>query len=275
MWLRTVFGLPLAEMGLRWLLCSTFRGMLAGKVQLRGCNFPTVYMSAPENKFQRNRSLFQNASPAILPSLLLCDFSNLEREVRRLEEAGVEILHLDVMDGHFVPNISYGMPIVESLRRITDLALDVHLMISEPAKYATQFIQAGADAITFHIEAVASPLSLLEEIRSMGVLSGLAINPSTDMVRLRPFAENCDMVLVMSVEAGFGGQVFNPIALKRLQELKSTFGDRVLLEVDGGVNDVTIRSCVSAGADLLVVGSALFRQADYCQAMTRLEAAMQ
>lgn len=109
----------------------------------------------------------------------------------------------------------------------------------------------------------------------MGVLSGLAINPSTDMVRLRPFAENCDMVLVMSVEAGFGGQVFNPIALKRLQELKSTFGDRVLLEVDGGVNDVTIRSCVSAGADLLVVGSALFRQADYCQAMTRLEAAMQ
>ncbi|MCE3017793.1 MAG: ribulose-phosphate 3-epimerase [Pirellula sp.] len=260
---------------MRWLLCSAVCGVLAGIDQLRGGNFPTVYMSATEDKFQRNRSLFQNASPAILPSLLLCDFSNLEREVRQLEEAGVEILHLDVMDGHFVPNLSYGMPIVESLRRITDLALDVHLMISEPAKYSKQFVQAGADAITFHIEALPAPQALLEEIRATGVLSGLAINPSTDMVRLRPFAEYCDMILIMSVEAGFGGQSFNPISLERLKEMKSTFGDRVLLEVDGGVNDATIHSCVSAGADLLVVGSALFRQADYCQAMTRLQAAMQ
>lgn len=275
MWFNTVFGLPLAETGMGWLSCSTVCGFLAGIVQLRGCNFPTVYMSATEDKFQRNRSLFQNASPAILPSLLLCDFSNLEREVRQLEEAGVEVLHLDVMDGHFVPNLSYGMPIVESLRRITDLALDVHLMISEPAKYAMQFVQAGADAITFHIEAMPAPQTLLEEIRATGVLSGLAINPSTDMARLRPFAEYCDMILIMSVEAGFGGQSFNPIALERLKEMKSTFGDRVLLEVDGGVNDATIHSCVSAGADLLVVGSALFRQADYCQAMTRLQAAMQ
>lgn len=204
----------------------------------------------------------------------MCDFSNLEREVRALEEAGVQVLHLDVMDGIFVPNLTYGMPIVESLRKITDLALDVHLMITDPAKYADQFIAAGADAITFHIEALSQPQELLSRIREQGVLSGLAINPNTDFSIAEPFVDLCDLFLVMSVQAGFGGQAFNPIALERLSKLHEQYGDRLLLEVDGGVNDATIRSCVQSGADLLVVGSALFKHDDYRQAVARLQAAM-
>jgi ribulose-phosphate 3-epimerase len=205
----------------------------------------------------------------------LCDFANLEREVRLLEEAGVDCLHLDVMDGHFVPNLTYGMPIVDALRKVTQLPLDVHLMIRDPAKYAEQFVDAGADSITFHIEALSAPIPLLEKLKLRGVAAGLAINPSSDFNLLLPFVPDCDLVLVMSVEAGFGGQAFNPIALQRLSELRRSFGPGLLLEVDGGVNEETVGQCTASGADLLVVGSALFRQADYCQAMTRLRREMQ
>jgi ribulose-phosphate 3-epimerase len=215
---------------------------------------------------------FKGIRPAILPSLLLCDFSNLKREVERLEESGVEALHLDVMDGHFVPNLSYGMPIVESLRRITSLALDVHLMISNPAAYADRFVAAGADCITFHIEAVdGDPEPILQGIRNQGVAAGLAINPATPMDRLLAHVSQCDIVLVMSVPAGFGGQAFHPVALERLQQLRRDFGPNLLLEIDGGINVQTVGPATAHGADLLVVGSAIFREADYCQAMTRLQ----
>jgi ribulose-phosphate 3-epimerase len=207
--------------------------------------------------------------------MLLCDFGNLEREVVRLEEAGVEALHMDVMDGNFVPNMTYGMPIIEAISRLTKMPIDVHLMIREPAKYAQSFIDAGADLITFHIEAQPAPSELLKKIQSQGVAAGLAINPSTSMDRLLPYVGDCDLVLVMSVEAGFGGQKFNPIALGRLQQLRQQFGSQLLLEVDGGVNASTAGSCQQAGADLLVVGSAIFRENDYCQAMSHLHQAMQ
>jgi ribulose-phosphate 3-epimerase len=208
--------------------------------------------------------------PTILPSLLLCDFANLQREVELLEESGVEVLHLDVMDGHFVPNLTYGMPIVESLRRITRLKLDVHLMISDPTTYAKKFVDAGADCITFHIEALNEPASLLSMLHGMGVAAGLAINPETSMSDLLPYVPNCDLVLVMSVAAGFGGQPFNPVALERLTALRRQFGPNLLLEIDGGINAETVGPATAHGADLLVVGSAIFREADYCQAMTRL-----
>lgn len=227
-------------------------------------------LSRREQTVQRLRA----ARPAVLPSLLLCDFGNLEKEVLRLEEAGVQAFHLDVMDGNFVPNLTYGMPIVAAMRKLTSLPLDVHLMISHPEKYAQQFIEAGADAITFHVEASSEPVALLEQIQAEGVLAGLAINPSTPWPTSTAVFSQCDLVLIMSVEAGFGGQAFDSTALQRLKSLRAEFGDGLLLEIDGGVNSDTIRSCSEAGADLLVVGSAIFRHADYCQAISRLESAM-
>ncbi len=232
-------------------------------------------MSEPSSRVKKTIETLRSVRPTVLPSLLLCDFANLEKEVRLLEEAGVECLHLDVMDGIFVPNMSYGMPIVAAIRKVTNLLLDVHLMIRDPKTYAPQFVDAGADVMTFHIEALPQPSELLSTLRSQGVAAGLAINPSTNMERLLPFVGQCDLTLVMSVEAGFGGQAFNPIALKRLSELRKSYGADLLLEVDGGVNEKTVGPCTANGADLLVVGSAIFRQADYCEAMTRLRCAMQ
>ncbi len=211
----------------------------------------------------------QNAAPAVLPSLLLCDFGNLEREVRRLEEAGVAALHLDVMDGHFVPNLTYGMPLVETLRRLTTLPLDVHLMITRPERYLSQFVDAGADLLTFHVEATQEPRPLLEEIRKLGAAGGLALNPATPLESLENSLDLCDLVLVMSVPAGFGGQAFDPIALEKLRRLRE-LAPRMLLEVDGGVNLSTVAECVSSGAHLLVVGSAIFRHEDYAAQVRRL-----
>ena len=210
------------------------------------------------------------ASPVVLPSLLLCDFGNLEREVRELEAAGVQGYHLDVMDGQFVPNMSYGLPIVEAMRRLTDLPLDVHLMISNPVKYVRQFAEAGADLLTVHVEAVEDPRPVLEEIRTQGIGAGLAINPPTPIEKIEPALSMCDLVLVMSVMPGFGGQAFDAVALEKLRSLRSKLSDDVLLEVDGGVNEETISACGEAGAQLFVAGSAIFCKPDYTSALSKL-----
>ena len=213
---------------------------------------------------------FWGAAPLVLPSLLMCDFGNLEREVARLEEAGVQALHLDVMDGDFVPNFTYGMPIVEAFRRLTDLTLDVHLMISQPQRYVDQFFDAGADILTFHVEATEDPRTLLQRIRGLGAGAGVALNPDTPLSRVEDCLELCDLLLVMSVRAGFGGQQFNPVALEKLRRVRElTHGD-VLLEVDGGVNRETIPSCAEAGAQLFVVGSAIFRNDQYATVVREL-----
>lgn len=211
----------------------------------------------------KNVARLRSAAPVILPSLLLCDFSNLEREVRRLEEAGVEGLHLDVMDGRFVPNLTYGMPIVQAIRRLTDMPLDVHLMIVEPERFVDEFFQAGADVITFHVEAVEDPRPLLERIREMGAGAGLALSPKTELSRIDGCLDLCDLVLAMSVAPGFGKQEFNAVALDKFRRLKQLVGDDVMLEVDGGVNKTTIERCAEAGAGYFVVGSAIFGTEDY------------
>jgi ribulose-phosphate 3-epimerase len=212
----------------------------------------------------------RDAAPLVLPSLLLCDFGNLEREVAQLEQAGVQALHLDVMDGDFVPNFTYGMPIVEALRRLTDLPLDVHLMISKPHRYVAQFFEAGADLITFHVEAVEDPRPLLQRIRGLGAGAGVALNPGTPLSRVEPCLDLCDLLLVMSVEAGFGGQPFDAVALEKLRQARGLTRGDVLLEVDGGVSHKTIPSCAEAGAQLFVVGSAIFRSDRYATVVREL-----
>jgi ribulose-phosphate 3-epimerase len=220
-------------------------------------------------------SELRGAAPVVDPSLLACDFANLQQEIRRLEQAGARVLHMDVMDGHFVPNLSIGLPIVEAARRVTSLPLDVHLMISEPGRYVERFRAAGADLITFHVEAVADPRPLLAEIRRLGAVAGLTLNPPTPLEAVEPYLDACDLVLVMSVQAGFGGQEFEPAAMDRLRRLRELGRPELLLSVDGGLNSETIGPCAEAGADLFVTGSALFSHHDYRQAMTEFTAQAQ
>ncbi|MEM6978218.1 MAG: ribulose-phosphate 3-epimerase [Planctomycetota bacterium] len=212
--------------------------------------------------------------PAILPSLLQCDFGDLKSEVDRLSAAGTAILHLDVMDGHFVPNLTYGMPIVSGLKRHTTMPLDVHLMISDPLKYAPQFIDAGADIVTFHVEAVDDAAMVASEIRSMGAAVGVTLNPDTPFDGIVELAGQVDMVLVMSVNAGFGGQAFNPVALQRIATLREAHPD-LLIEIDGGINKSTIGAARAAGCDWFVVGSAIFGQSDYAAAIADLMSSME
>jgi ribulose-phosphate 3-epimerase len=200
--------------------------------------------------------------PVVLPSLLLCDFGNLEAEVRAVEAGGARALHLDVMDGNFVPNITYGMPIVQAVRRMTDLPLDVHLMIARPDDFVDAFIDAGADIVTIHAETANDARPLLERIRRRGAAAGLAINPPTPWESIAEALPYCDMVLAMSVMPGFGAQQFDAIALDKVRALRRAGGDELLLEVDGGVNVATVAACTAAGADMLVVGSAIFRNRD-------------
>jgi ribulose-phosphate 3-epimerase len=209
------------------------------------------------------KARFRAASPGIMPSLLACDFGHLEPEVHAVEVTGVPGLHLDVMDGHFVPNISIGVPIVEAVRRISDLPLDVHLMISDPAKYVEAFRKAGADSMTIHVEAVPDPRPVLDKIRSLGALAGLAINPPTPLSAIEASLPHCDLVLVMSVMPGFGGQKFEYEALEKLRELSNRADVDALLEVDGGVGLETVGPCAEAGAEMFVAGTAIFKTDDY------------
>jgi ribulose-phosphate 3-epimerase len=167
------------------------------------------------------------------------------------------------MDGVFVPNLTYGMPIVQAVRRLTPLPLDVHLMISDPPRYVEQFLEAGADVITFHAEAVTDPQPLLRRIRELGAGAGISLNPETPLSHIEGCIDDCDLILVMSVPAGFGAQPFHEVALDKLQRLNELVDGRVMLEVDGGVNESTIGRCAQAGARFFVVGSAIFRRDAY------------
>ena len=208
--------------------------------------------------------------PIIAPSMLKCDFGNLHREVELLEAASTQVYHWDVMDGHFVPNLSYGAMVIERVREHTRAVFDAHLMISEPDAYLDDFLQAGCDCITFHIEAEPDAAPLLQRIRDNDVVAGLALNPGTPVEKVQPFLAECDLVLVMSVEPGFGGQKFIPAALDKLRQLRELVSPETLLFVDGGVGETTIADCAEAGADLFVVGSAVFERPDYDAAIREL-----
>ena len=213
-------------------------------------------------------STLREVNPTILPSLLLCDFGNLREEVERLEEAGVAALHLDVMDGVFVPNFSYGMTIVQAIRKITDLPLDVHLMMVHPENYIQQFVAAGSDIITIHTEAVEDPRPVLDLIRDLGCASGIAVNPATPVDKIEAALPHADLALVMSVNAGFGGQSFNNSVLEKFKQIRSCpGGEEILLEIDGGINIDTVGDATEHGAQLLVAGSAVFKQDDYAEAI--------
>jgi ribulose-phosphate 3-epimerase len=212
----------------------------------------------------------QNATPLIAPSMLKCNFGDLGREISLLEAAHVEVLHLDVMDGHFVPNLSYGPLVIERLRPLTNAVFDAHLMISEPDRYLDEYLKAGCDCVTFHIEAVPEPAPLLQRIRDADAVSGLALNPGTPIEKIEPYLSDCDLVLVMSVEPGFGGQKFLPASLEKLKWLTESSPVETLRSIDGGIASTTIGDAARAGANMFVAGSAIFDSDDYVNAIQSL-----
>jgi ribulose-phosphate 3-epimerase len=202
----------------------------------------------------------------IAPSLLSADFTRLEQEVRSVERGGADLLHLDVMDGKFVPNLTFGPFVVDAINRISDLPLDVHLMICDPLALAPRFVTAGADLLTVHCEAVADLPAALAALRKLGVKAGVSLNPDTPLDAIRNILGDVDLVLVMSVNPGFGGQEFIASALDKVRELrrlKDAGKIRAMISIDGGINPDTAKLAIAAGADILVAGSAVFGSSDH------------
>ena len=203
----------------------------------------------------------------IAPSILSADFARLSDEIAEVEAAGVKILHLDVMDGHFVPNLTFGAPVIAKLRKYSDITFDAHLMIEEPERYAQDFVDAGADHIMFHTEVVSQPAKLIEKLHEMGVTAGVCLNPETDVADIADVAGLCDMILVMTVHPGFGGQTFMAEAAKKIIEIRKIVGPEIRIEVDGGIDSTTSDIVVSYGADTLVAGNAIFSKPDRAAAI--------
>ncbi|KON92149.1 ribulose-phosphate 3-epimerase [Rossellomorea marisflavi] len=212
----------------------------------------------------------------IAPSILSADFSKLGEDIREVEAGGADYIHVDVMDGHFVPNITLGPPIVKAIRPITGLPLDVHLMISEPAKYVDAFADAGADYITVHVEADPHIHRTIQLIKNRGVKAGVVLNPGTASELFKPLIADIDMVLLMTVNPGFGGQAFIPSVVTKIKEIRKwadELNPALEIEVDGGINPETIAVCAEAGADVFVAGSAIYNQSDRKKAIEDLKAA--
>ncbi len=201
----------------------------------------------------------------VSPSMLACDFTKYGAEIEKIVGAGAEYVHLDVMDGVFVPNISFGIPLIEAARKVTDAVLDVHLMITEPERYIEQFAKAGADIIVFHYEATNNHMEVIDKIHSLGKKAGISVKPATPTFVLEPLMNSLDLVLIMSVEPGFGGQKLIPETLEKVsqvKEMRQVLGADFEIEIDGGITVENAHLAVEAGVDVLVAGSAVFKAAD-------------
>ena len=213
----------------------------------------------------------------VAPSMLAADYTRIGEEIRRMADAGADMLHFDVMDGVFVPNISFGFPLIQAVRPLTDMPLDVHLMIDRPIRYVERFVRAGADWLTIHIEADSpeNTLAALDKIRALGCKAAISLKPGTPAEAAAPYLEKCDMILVMTVEPGFGGQKFMADMMPKLRQLRKMLDDKnpsCILEVDGGVDENTCAICKENGADVLVAGSAYFKAADRAAFVKKIQA---
>ncbi|SFM65438.1 ribulose-phosphate 3-epimerase [Thermodesulforhabdus norvegica] len=214
--------------------------------------------------------------PLIAPSILSADFSRLGEEVRAVESAGADWIHVDVMDGHFVPNLTIGPPVISAIRKYSTLPFDVHLMIARPERYVEDFVAAGADWLVVHVEASVHVHRVIQQIRKAGARPGVAVNPGTPISAIEPLLDDVDMVLVMSVNPGFGGQSFIPSVVRKIEVLRKWIKERgreVLIEVDGGVNEKTIPVLANYDVDVYVAGTAVFAGGDYAGNISRLRKA--